>query len=286
MSTPGPAGTAKRRRPGSAPPAQRAAKPLPVQSIARAFRILEAIADRPEGISHADLSKAVGLHASTAFHLIRTMLALDYLRQDPETKRYHIARRVFLLAARVSDEVNLVNAGLPVMRELAESLGETAHLGVLSRDGAITIAKSEGASTFRVSERLGVLRPAHCTAIGKALLASLPKGELDDFLARAELKAFTPRTIVDPARLRRELDRVRDAGYAVDDAEFNGELRCAAALVRDFSGRGIAALGVSGPAWRVKPEELARIGKRVVAAADRLSAELGFRERVPMRAVK
>jgi DNA-binding IclR family transcriptional regulator len=172
------------------------------------------------------------------------------------------------------------------MRELAESMGETAHLGVLSREGAITIAKSEGTSTFRMSERLGVLRPAHCTAIGKAMLASLPKGELDDFLARIELKEFTPRTIVDPARLRREIDRVREAGYAVDDAEFNAELRCAAAIVRDFSGRGIAAIGISGPTWRIKSDDLARMGKRVGTAADRLSAELGFRERVPVRAVK
>jgi DNA-binding IclR family transcriptional regulator len=267
-------------------PAKAAAKPLPVQSIARAFHILEAIADRPEGISHTDLSKTVGLHASTAFHLIRTMLALGYLRQDPETKRYHIARRVFLLAARVSDEINLVNAALPVMRELAESLGETAHLGVLSREGAITIAKSEGSSTFRVSERVGVLRPAHCTAIGKAMLASLPRNELDDYLAAAELKAFTPRTIADPVRLRRELDRVREAGYAVDDTEFNAELRCAAALVRDFSGRGVAAIGISGPTWRIKPEDVARVGRRVVAAAERLSAELGFRERAPARAAR
>jgi DNA-binding IclR family transcriptional regulator len=267
-------------------PPKNAPKPLPVQSIARAFQILETIADRPDGISHADLSKAVGLHASTTFHLIRTMLALGYLRQDPDTKRYHVARRLFLLAARVSDEVNLVNAALPVMRELAESMGETAHLGVLSREGAITIAKSEGTSTFRMSERLGMLRPAHCTAIGKAMLASLPKGELDDFLARIELKEFTPRTIVDPARLRREIDRVREAGYAVDDAEFNAELRCAAAIVRDFSARGIAAIGISGPTWRIKSEDLARMGKRVAAAADRLSAELGYRERVPVRAVK
>ena len=267
-------------------PAKAAAKPLPVQSIARAFHILEAIADRPEGISHADLSKAVGLHASTAFHLIRTMLALGYLRQDPDTKRYHIARRVFLLAARVSDEVNLVNAALPVMRDLAESMGETAHLGVLAREGAITIAKSEGTSTLRVSERLGVLRPAHCTAIGKALLASLPKAELDDFLARIELKAFTPRTIIDPARLRRELDRVRAAGYAADDTEFNAELRCTAAVVCDFSGRAVAALGVSGPTWRIKADDLPRVGRKVTAAADRLSAELGFRERIPVRAVK
>jgi IclR family KDG regulon transcriptional repressor len=266
-------------------PAKRPAKPLPVQSIARAFQILEMIADHSEGISHADLSKAVGLHASTTFHLVRTMLALDYLRQDPDTKRYHVARRLFLLAARVSDEVNLVNAALPVMRGLVESTGETVHLGVLSREGVITIAKSEGTSTFRVSERVGVLRPAHCTAIGKALLASLPKDELDDFLAGLEPKEFTPRTIVDKVRLRREIRRVQETGYAVDDAEFNSELRCVAAPAHDFSGRGVAAIGVSGPTWRIKPEDLARIGKRVVQAAERLSIELGFRERLPARAL-
>lgn len=265
-------------------PKKRAGKTLPVQSIARAFQILETIADRSEGISHADLSKAVGLHASTAFHLIRTMLALGYLRQDPDTKRYHIGRQVFLLAARINDEVNLVNTAFPVMRELAESMGETAHLGVLSKEGVVTIAKSEGASPFRVSDRIGVLRPAHCTAIGKAILASLPKSELDDFLAHLELKEYTPRTIVDPARLRREIERVRETGYAVDDAEFNAELRCAAAIVRDFSGRGVAAIGISGPAWRIKPEDIGRLGKKVAATADRLSADLGYRVRLPARA--
>lgn len=265
---------------------KRAEKPLPVQSIARAFQILETIADRSEGISHADLSKAVGLHASTAFHLIRTMLALGYLRQDPDTKRYHIGRQIFLLAARISDEVNLINTAFPVMRELAESMGETAHLGVLAKEGVVTIAKSEGASTFRVSERIGALRPAHCTAIGKAILASLPKSELDDFLAHLELKEYTSRTIVDPTRLRREIERVRETGYAVDDAEFNAELRCAAAIVRDFSGRGVAAIGISGPTWRIKPEDIARLGKKVASAADRLSVDLGYRARLPARAAR
>lgn len=263
-----------------------AKKTLPVQSIARAFQILETIANHSDGISHADLSKAVGLHASTTFHLLRTMLALGYLRQGPDTKRYHIGRQVFLLAAYVSDEVNLVGTALPVMRELAESMGETAHLGVLSKDGAVTIAKVEGASTFRVTERVGVVRPPHCTAIGKAMLASLPKSELDDLLARLELKEYTPRTIVDPARLRREIERVREAGYATDDAEFNAELRCAAAIVRDFSGRGIAALGISGPTWRIKAEDIPRLGRKVAAAADRLSADLGWRARALARAAR
>jgi DNA-binding IclR family transcriptional regulator len=265
-------------------PKKRAGKPPQVQSIARAFQILEAIANRSEGISHADLSKAVGLHASTAFHLIRTMLALGYLRQDSDTKRYHIGRQVFLLAARINDEVNLINTAFPVMRDLAKSMGETAHLGVLSKEGVVTIAKSESTSPFRVSERIGARRPAHCTAIGKAILASLPKIELDDFLANLELEEYTPRTIVDPARLRREIERVRETGYAVDDTEFNAELRCAAAIVRDFSGRGVAAIGISGPTWRIKPGDIARLGKKVASAADRLSADLGYRVRLPARA--
>ncbi|HKQ30589.1 MAG TPA: IclR family transcriptional regulator [Burkholderiales bacterium] len=246
-----------------------------VQSIGRAFSILEAISASTEGIGLAELSKQVGLHNSTAFHLVKTMLDLGYARQDPETKRYFIGHKLFGLAAGANNEANLVFVAGPILQDLTRLSGETCHIAVFAGDEVMTIAKSEGPATIRMTERLGAARPAYCTAIGKALLASLSQGQLDDYLKRVEMRSFTPKTIVDPARLRREVEGIRQAGVAIDDAEFNVEARCIAAPVFDFTGRIVAAIGISGPAWRITPDSTFRLGKIVSDCAFRLSSELG-----------
>jgi IclR family transcriptional regulator, KDG regulon repressor len=250
-----------------------------VQSIGRAFSILEVISSQPEGIGLAELSKLVGLHNSTAFHLVKTMLDLGYARQDPETKRYFIGHKLFGLAAGANNEANLVFVAGPILQDLTRLSGETCHIAIFTGDDVVTIAKSEGPSTIRMTERLGASRPAFCTAIGKALLASLSQSQLDDYLKRVELHSYTPNTIVDPARLRREIEGIRQAGVAIDDAEFNPEARCIAAPVYDFTGRIVAAIGISGPAWRITPDSTFRLGKVVSDCAIKLSSELGYQVR-------
>ena len=122
---------------------------------------------------------------------------------------------------------------------------------------------------------MGVVRPAHCTALGKIILAALRPEQLDAFFERAELKAFTAKSITDAAALRREIDDVRRAGIAFDDGEFDPELRCVGVPVKDFSGRLIGAIGISGPIWRLSIQALQSRAKLVEAAAARLSAEFG-----------
>lgn len=250
-----------------------------VQSIGRAFSILEVISASTEGIGLAELSKSVGLHNSTAFHLVKTMLDLGYTRQDPETKRYFIGHKLFGLAAGANNEANLVFVAGPILQDLTRLAGETCHIAIFTGDGVMTIAKSEGPSTIRMTERLGAARPAYCTAIGKALLASLSQSQFDDYLKRVELRSYTPNTIVDPARLRREVEGIRQAGVAIDDVEFNSEARCVAAPVYDFTGRIVAAIGISGPAWRITPDSTFRLGKIVSDCATKLSSELGHQVR-------
>lgn len=254
-----------------------AAPPPRVQSLGRAFSILEAIAERAEGIALADLSKLVQLHNSTAFHLVKTMLALGYVRQDPDTKRYHIGHKLFGLAAGANNETNLVFLAEPVLKELARISKETCHVAIRSADEVLTIAKADGVSSIRMSERLGAARPAYCTAIGKVFLAAMSQSQLDEYLQRTPLQGYTPHTILDVARLRREIEMIRQAGVAVDNAEFNPDARCIAAPVYDFSGRMCAAMGISGPIWRVTTESSLRIQKLVIEHATQLSLALGYR---------
>jgi IclR family transcriptional regulator, KDG regulon repressor len=247
-----------------------------VQSLARAFSLLEEIARNRDGIGLADLSKRVALHNSTAFHLVRTLVVLGYVRQMKDTKRYRIGRPLFALAASALDEVEMVSLATPILEDLSRESGESAHFSVRMGDAVVVLARTSGPGAFQLIDRAGAVRPAHCTALGKVMLAALTPDQLEAFMARSELKAFTPKSIIAAEPLRREIAEVRRAGMAIDDGEFDAELRCVALPVRDFSGQIIGAIGISGPVWRLSIEALHKRTRGVLAAADRLSAEFGY----------
>ena len=257
-----------------------------VQSIGRAFAILEEIARNRDGIGLAELSKRVGLHNSTTFHLVKTMVSLGYVRQMKETKRYRIGRPLFALAASTLDEKEMVSLATPVLEELSRETGESAHFSVRMGDAVVVLARTSGQGAFQLTGRVGVVRPAHCTALGKVMLAALQPEQFERFLTQAEFEAFTAKSITSPDALRREITEVRRAGIAFDDGEFDSEVRCVALPVRDFSGTVIGAIGISGPVWRLSIEALQKRARLVRAAADRLSAEFGYTGDTPLKAAE
>jgi len=246
-----------------------------VQSLGRAFAILEEVARHRDGIGLAELSKLVGLHNSTTFHLARTLASLGYLRQDKETKRYRIGRPLFALAASALDEIEMVHVATPVLEDLSRETGESGHFGVRMGDAVVVIARTSGPGAFQLTERVGVVRPVHCTALGKIVLAALRPDQLKRVLERIELKPSTENSITDAAVLLKEIEDIRRTGIAFDDGEFNTEVRCVAVPVLDFTGQVIGALGISGPIWRLSNQTLQGHAKLVRAAANRLSIELG-----------
>jgi DNA-binding IclR family transcriptional regulator len=245
-----------------------------VQSLGRAFGILEEVARHREGINLADLSKRVGLHNSTTFHLVRTMVSLGYIRQEKD-KRYRVGRPLFALAASSLDEIEMVNLATPILEELSRETGESGHFAVRMGDSVVVVARTSGPGAFQLTDRVGVVRPAHCTALGKVILAALRPDHLQRFVERVELKSSTEKSITEIPALLREIEEVRRSGIAFDDGEFNLEVRCVAVPVRDFTGNVVGALGISGPVWRLTIQALQSRSKIVQAAADRLSREFG-----------
>jgi DNA-binding IclR family transcriptional regulator len=246
-----------------------------VQSLGRAFAILEQVACHRDGIGLAELSRLVALHNSTTFHLAKTLVSLGYLRQEKETKRYRVGRPLFALAASALDEIEMVNLATPVLEELSRETGEASHFAVRMGDAVVVIARTSGPGAFQLADRVGVVRPAHCTAVGKAILASLQPDQLKRFIDRAGMKPSTPKSITDMPVLIREIEEARRTGIAIDDGEFNLEVRCLAVPVADFTGKTIGALGISGPVWRLSRQLLSSRAKTVQAAAARLGREFG-----------
>jgi IclR family transcriptional regulator, KDG regulon repressor len=247
-----------------------------VQSIARAFAIAEEVARNREGIGLAELSKRVGLHNSTTFHLVKTMVQLGYVSQLADSRKYRIGRRMFTLAAGAMDEIELVSVATPVLEKLTRETGEYSHFAIRSGEQIVVVAKTAGTGIFQMVDRTGAVRPAHATALGKVLLAALSPSQLERYLETCELRKFTAKTIVEKDALLREIEEVRRKGLAFDDGEFDPEARCVAVPVRDFTGRVAGAIGMSGPMWRLSLQALQEKSKYVREAAVGLSAELGF----------
>ena len=126
-----------------------------VQSLGRAFSIIEEVARHREGIGLADLSKLVGLHNSTTFHLAKTLVSLGYLRQERDTKRYRVGRPLFALAASALDEIEMVNLATPILEDLSRESGESGHFAVRMGDAVVVIARTSGAGAFQLTDRVG-----------------------------------------------------------------------------------------------------------------------------------
>lgn len=247
-----------------------------VQSIERAFAILEEVARHREGIRLGDLSRRVGLHTSTTFHLAKTMVSLGYLSHVRANKTFRIGRPLFTLAASAFDEVELVAIATPILQSLSAETEESSHFTVRSGDDVVMLARVAGSGAFQLADRVGAVRPAHCTALGKILLAALDEVELRAYLARRPPQAFTLKTVIDVDQIVREIEVVRRDGIAYDDSEYNAEARCVAVAIRDFTGTVKGAIGISGPVWRLSLQALQEKSRLVRNAAERMSREFGF----------
>lgn len=246
-----------------------------VQSLHRAMAILQAVARARQGIGLAELSKEVGLHSSTTFHLAKTLVTLGLMRQEPESKRYRVGPRLFSLASGALDELELLNAAFPYLSALAEETGENSHIAVRAGKEVAIIGKCDGTASIRLAERIGAARPPHATAIGKMLLSSLSEPQLDAFLASIPMPQITPKTITDAEQLKLAIREAGRNGIAFDDGEFDPDVRCLAAPVFDFRGRMIAAVGISAPVWRLGLNRIGEISALVRQTGRDLSGQLG-----------
>lgn len=246
-----------------------------IQSVERAIGIVDIIAKHPEGIGLAQLSSQLGLNNTTAFNLVKTLDALDIVTQIPETKRYRIGSHLFMLAAGALNETTLLSLAEPVLENLSRETGEAANLTVRSQTEVVVIARTAATGMLQLASRAGTTRPIHVTATGKALLSTLANDDLKRLLESCTLKAYTERTITSRKALIKEIESVRKSGLAYDHCEFDADVTCAAAAVHDFAGRNVAAIGISGPVWRMTPVLMQPKAKKLREAADNLSVLLG-----------
>jgi DNA-binding IclR family transcriptional regulator len=257
----------------------------PSSSLRRALDLLDALASDDAvaqgGWGVNRLAAHLGRDKSQVSRTLRVLADASYIERDTESLRYRIGWHVFALAARSADQ-RLLTAGAPILRRLVEhDLGERIHLTVLRGTEVLTILTEGPAHAVQSVAWAGRLVPAHNTSSGRSLLIDLERDELARLLAHVEFRVGGPNAPRDVDELYERILGARGAGYALVDEEFEPGLVAASAPVRGFRGDVVAALNASGPKFRLGGR-LSFAGQAVKAAADELSAQLGWDGRTPL----
>lgn len=249
---------------------------ITVQTVERALDIMEALADVKGEIGIVELSRLVGLHASTVHRLLSSLMKRGYVNQNDQTGRYYLGSRILSLCRAFNEQTNIRAQARPFLQRLMEKSGETANLIVLDRDEAVYIDQAQSPHLIRMFAEIGRRVPLHSTGCGKVLLAYQKPEERARIMREKGLPANTPHTITSPDELEEELAKVRAQGYAIDNEEQEIGVRCVAAPVRDYTGQVVAAISLSGPTTRLSLERIEALAPLVVAACAELSASLGY----------
>ena len=168
----------------------------------------------------------------------------------------------------------MTNTAIPYLHQLAAKYSETVHLAVLSRGVVVYIDKVDSDHSIRITSNVGGWNPAHCTGVGKVLLAGLTDVELESTVQEINMKKFTPNTITSMVQLKEIIQNIRLQGYALDNEEIEIGLTCVAAPVKNHKGKVVASISISGPTNRMK-DRLEQMRDEVIVAARNISAELG-----------
>jgi IclR family transcriptional regulator, acetate operon repressor len=240
-----------------------------MQSADKALAIVTAFAEERPDLGVSELAAELGIHKSTVSRLLTALERRGLVRREGE--RFAPGPELARLGVLAVRGLALVGAARPPLERLAERTGETVNLAVRDGGRALNVLQVDAAHFVGVTDWTGRAAPLHATANGKALLA------FGDAPPAGRLERLTPRTIVDRGRLRAELEQTRSAGFAVAVEELELGLHAVAAPVFDAGGACVAAVSVSGPAYRLPERRLPQLGELCAAAAADVSDRLGFR---------
>jgi len=245
-----------------------------VQSVDRAIVILEILARSGE-VGVTELARELGVHKSTAFRLVAALERRDLVEQNAGRGKYRLGTGILRLAGATTSRLDLVQESRTVTRALAQHTGETVNLAVLSDGAALYMDQIAGSSALQPHNWVGQRIPLHATSNGKVLLSALERSEVARQVPA--LRAYTANTITTLDGLMRELDEVRQRGFAIAIDELEIGLTAVAAPVRNIHGEIIASLSISGPTFRLDARRVPQMTDAVVAAAQEVSRRLGWR---------
>lgn len=244
-----------------------------INALDKGLTTVEFLADHPN-LTVTEISRALQMDRSTCNRFLLTLRDLGYISVD-NRGRYHPTLKVFEIGNKIAEIVEIRPPARAYMKKLAESFNETVNLGRLDGHDVVTIDVVSGQEVIRFDAPIGSRSPIHTMAMGKAILTFRPMEEQDAYIESCDFKPITPNTITDRKKFRQELSKIHERGYAVDNEEWDLNMRCVAVPVFDFTEFPSHAISVSGPSTRLTDEKVNKIVPGLIDAGRLLSRELG-----------
>jgi DNA-binding IclR family transcriptional regulator len=243
-----------------------------INSAEKTIKILELLGEMGE-LSVAEASSKLGMNRSTCHRFLVTLRELGYVAQD-HLSRYRLSFQIFELGMKIASKMEIRDIAYPYLKELSILFNETINLGCLDNKEIIHIDKINSTEILRIDPTIGSRAPAYCTGLGKAILAYLPKEELNSFLKSVPLKEMTKNTITTKEKLLKEFEGIRSQGFAIDYEELCIGLRCVASPVFGGTDYPLYSVSVAGPVSRITKEKITAIKKEVKRVCGELSKRL------------
>lgn len=243
-------------------------------AVDKAMMILQAMSGFDREMELAEIASRVDLPKSTVLRQLQAMRRHHIVQQDPRTRRYRLGTSMIRMGKAAERQFDLESLVEPYLRDLVKATGETASFAVLEGHQAVYLAQVLSGSIIRGVPPIGTVLGLHCTAIGKILLASFSDEKIDDMIGSYGLPRYTEKTIVNAEQLRKELDRTRKQGFALDDEEAEPGGRCIASAICDEAGDIIGAVSITGPTTRIPMDQIPNFANAVKRSAERISRAL------------
>jgi len=247
-----------------------------VPNLVRALGILELLAKHAEGLSMIQIASELVYPNNSVFRVTSTLFDHGYLNRDEKSKRFTLSRKFLALGYASINEKNVVEMSIDIMRQLRDVTKETVLLATLLGESMVVLEQVPGSHPFKFMVDPGSRVHMHTSAPGKALMAFLPKSEQAEILKRMKLEKFNERTLTAKNRFKKELERVRACGYALDHAEQLDGVHCVGAPVLNQHGYPIAAIWITGPRDRIPETSFEALGREVLSHANRISERFGY----------
>ena len=249
---------------------------MKVQSLDRAFDILELLSREQHGLNLTEIGNRLDLHKSTVYRLLQALKERGYIDKSAQGS-YRLGMEFIELSSLYLNNLELKTEAQPILRELSSLSGNTAFLATLQESEVVYIDKMETHNSLRKYSIIGQRAPLYCTALGKSMLTGKTEEQIRSLYQERELKAFTERTIKSVDALVEEIEKIRRRGWSLDDEEYEQGLRCIGAPIRDYREEVIAAVSTSGYASVITRERVEEIAGYVVKAARDISRRMGYR---------
>lgn len=248
------------------------------QSIEKTFHIIEIMADNPVSMRLQDIALKVDMPASTALRLLNTLQTLGYVNQDEFSHQYSLSLKFTQIGNLVSSRLSIRELARPYLAVLSQKCREAACLGIEQDKDIVYIDVENGPDNLlKTMHYIGKRAPMHCTGIGKLILSGYDNKKLTEYIEEKGLPFYTPNTLVTKESLLKELQKVRRNGYALDNQECELGASCVAAGIRDYNGKLVAGISVSGPVTRLAPDKLESIRPLVMETAGKISGLLAYK---------